>query len=37
MRRIRFDDTARAARAARQGSRHARVVAIRALGLSRLT
>ncbi len=37
VRRMRVDDTARASRAAPQGSRHARVVAIRVLGLSRLT
>jgi len=37
MRRIRVDDAARAARAAPQGSGHARVVAIRVLGSSGLT
>ena len=35
--RLRVDDAARSARAAAQGSRHARVVTIRALGLSRFT
>ena len=34
MRRIRFHDTARAARATCQGSGHARVVAIRVLGFA---
>ena len=37
MRRIRVDDAARAARAAPQGSRHVRVVAIPVLGSSGLT
>jgi hypothetical protein len=36
VRRLRVDDTARAARAAPQG-RHVRVVAIRAIGLARFT
>ena len=37
VRRIRVDDAARAARAAPQGSRHVRVVAIRVLGSSGFT